>query len=648
MTSARRERIWTVIAILAVAAVLLLPLALISLGEVFSYSVGPNQIADTFKIERREGTSIEFANHALTFSELAIYDVSHPGYESQRLEFSRKSDQRQVHVELIPLPGYLDVIVSQEFPVKIHINEIPQSQLTGIELAQGRHVVSIFRDETKLTSQVVEIEGLGKSQQIAFDLVEFQSRLRVATNPSLATIELNGSVVGQGKFDGWIASGQSQLRIYRHGYHPKVVDIDIKPAQILDLDTISLTPSDISLAVESTPGNASVLIDGTFVGETSLSHLLHPNRSYELVVRKPGYREHREVLTPTAGKNLTRAVQFSRDKVHYEINIEPEGDVFVNGMKQGRAPQAIDIYPGDLIEARQDGLVPQTLSATAGSGSKQTVTFTLLKPSDHAYQFAPEKATVTGSLELIRFPPVRYRKLIDAASEATSLVTITRPFYIGATEVTVDAYKRFRPGAQGTANQPIVNVTWLDAVKFCNWLSSQHGLDPFYFIDADNIVEPVVAALGFRLPTEAEWETGASYNWESHQIVEPYEWGSMATIPIGFANLAGQETAKVRARYINGFVDNHIEMAPVASYRPNFNGLYDMTGNVAEWVHDYYEIRRTVNASADFLGPRAGFSNTVKGSSYETDELSEITTHYRKFETNKRATIGFRVARWIY
>ena len=85
-----------------------------------------------------------------------------------------------------------------------------------------------------------------------------------------------------------------------------------------------------------------------------------------------------------------------------------------------------------------------------------------------------------------------------------------------------------------------------------------------------------------------------------------------------------------------------MSVAP-GTYAPNVHGLYDMGGNVAEWVHDYYEIP-SPEPTRDPMGPAEGEYHVIRGSSYMSGTITELRLSYRDYGSDGRPDVGFRVA----
>ena len=174
-------------------------------------------------------------------------------------------------------------------------------------------------------------------------------------------------------------------------------------------------------------------------------------------------------------------------------------------------------------------------------------------------------------------------------------VTLTKPYYMGAFEVTNKQYDQYdtqhthrRPKYQlvpGGDNHPVEPITWQDAQLFCRWLSAGEGRL-------------------YRLPTEAEWE----YACRAGTTNRTY-WGGNVEDRTK-ANLGG--TGKKTHEF---YADDGFEYtATVGSFPPNPWGLYDMIGNSWEWVSDWYSVFAT-NDVVDPQGPPMGAAGPCRGGS---------------------------------
>ena len=128
----------------------------------------------------------------------------------------------------------------------------------------------------------------------------------------------------------------------------------------------------------------------------------------------------------------------------------------------------------------------------------------------------------------------------------------------------------------------MVNVSWNDAIAFCNELSELEGLKPYYQSGAGCRRD----GDGYRLPTEAEWEyacrAGTTTRYQSGD--DPETLAAVGNIADG--------TAKAKYPLWTWAIaaqDGYVYTAPVGRFRPNAFGLYDMHGNVWEWCWDWYE-----------------------------------------------------------
>ncbi|MDA1140556.1 MAG: endo-1,3-alpha-glucanase family glycosylhydrolase [Planctomycetota bacterium] len=161
------------------------------------------------------------------------------------------------------------------------------------------------------------------------------------------------------------------------------------------------------------------------------------------------------------------------------------------------------------------------------------------------------------------------------------------PFRLGRYEITNEEYEQFDPdhrnfrdGFSWRDREPVIYVSWRDAVKYCNWLSQQAGLQPAY--DEKTWIQDMTAN-GYRLPTEAEWEFVATGRGEGRQ----YPWGNEAPTPAhGNFKLeaAIAATADIPSNETGG--TKVVGACPAGASR---DGVMDMAGNVSEWCSDTFQ-----------------------------------------------------------
>lgn len=242
-------------------------------------------------------------------------------------------------------------------------------------------------------------------------------------------------------------------------------------------------------------------------------------------------------------------------------------------------------------------------------------------------------------------------------------VQITKPYYIGAHEVTVGQFRRFiesenynagrgvgynaelrgiqannpafdwrYPGWTQTDQHPVTNVSWHVASDFCNWLSRKEGKR-------------------YRLPTEAEWEFACRGG-----TTTLFSCGATEDNLKGFANIADSQLKQALAPtfatpnyydYSKPWDDGFPCSAPVGSFAPNPYGLYDMHGNLQEWCSDWHgQDYFRVSPLKDPTGPASGYHRVKRGGDWlDYPVISHSSFRRSEVPPNNRShLIGFRVA----
>ncbi len=126
-----------------------------------------------------------------------------------------------------------------------------------------------------------------------------------------------------------------------------------------------------------------------------------------------------------------------------------------------------------------------------------------------------------------------------------------------------------------------------------------------------------------------------------------YPWGDILPPPDRSGNFADVSAAALLPRPLVTYNDGFDVTAPSGSFAPNALGVYDLGGNVAEWVLDYWEIGtpETEIVTVDRLGPEQGRFHVIRGSSWRTARSTDLRLAYRNYSGDTREDIGFRIAR---
>ncbi|MEO0366971.1 MAG: SUMF1/EgtB/PvdO family nonheme iron enzyme, partial [Pseudomonadota bacterium] len=311
------------------------------------------------------------------------------------------------------------------------------------------------------------------------------------------------------------------------------------------------------------------------------------------------------------------------------------------------------------ISVRKEGYAEWTGSVTPRAGFEQTVD-ARMQTLEQARLAKIQQTLTTKEGHTLRyvtggaFQRGTSRRETDRRSdEPLRDVRITQPFYVSIHEVTNEQFSRFQrehvrggdvyPSLAGDKN-PVVNVSWQDAAAYCNWLSAEEGLEPAYAGDAGVLRPGSPSATGYRLPTEAQWVWIARYQGQAGSALR-FGWGNAMPPPQKSVNLADEASEALLSNMVFGYNDGYPSTSPVGSFKANRLGLFDLDGNVREWVHDFYEVSPPDVTLIDPTGPPRGRSHVIRGAGWRDANVQSLRLASRGSGSEGEIDVGFRIVR---
>ena len=215
-------------------------------------------------------------------------------------------------------------------------------------------------------------------------------------------------------------------------------------------------------------------------------------------------------------------------------------------------------------------------------------------------------------------------------------------FYIAEFQLTQEIYiavtGKKNPSRFQGINHPVEQVSWFDAVDFCNVFNSKIGLPPvcdkdYNFLDINGEKTDIANVEGFRLPTDAEWEYAAR--------------GGIKRRDTPKGDPAYQYAGSFNIEHVGWCYKNSgRETKPVGLKLPNELEIYDMSGNVWEWCWDLWEADFFKNsARTNPVNIRNGSGRVLRGGSWSQDSVSSRAAYRGNYSPDDSSSLyGFRLS----
>jgi Sulfatase-modifying factor enzyme 1/PEGA domain len=506
-----------------------------------------------------------------------------------------------VRLRLAKLPGELHIDTGG-IATTISIDGVESGSAPGvIGVPAGSHTITLHAPRYVDYIATLQIEGAGARQELRAALLPSWGTLQITVVPAGARISVDGADNGTAPTNVEAPSGVRHVRISAPNLKTWESSVVLKAGEVLAVGPITLGQPDAHLTLRSEPSNAEVTVDGILRGRTPLELDLPPGIQHDIVVNDSGHAAWSRRVLAEAGKQILLDAKLDVDVARVSLQGEPsDAQILIDGTDRGRTPQSFELTTIEhRIEIRKAGWVTFTQVVTPARGLDRAIHYRLL----------PDESASSGQRASIIYSQTGYLlRLVSLGTFSMSSdgtaeggrpggrpVTLKRPFYLGVTDITNEQFRRFRVDhTSGNAgrrapdpdDQPVTQVSWEEAVRYCNWLSERDSLSPAYELTGGRYVLRRPVTMGYRLPTEAEWEYAA---------------GQAAT---------------------------HISR------------------NVSEWVNDYYAWPVNPTPATDPLGPVDGDRHVIRGADAKLASDSQRRLTRREGGVAGGTTLGFRLARY--
>lgn len=523
--------------------------------------------------------------------------------------------------------------------VRIDGKLVAKTPMEPVSVAAGTHLLEVTHTHFAPYSEQIQVAA-GESVSRDVQLALGEGELSLLSNPRGAWIEIDGELldaVTPTRLT--LRSGPHTITMGQAERRPTIKEVVLMHGQTLPVNLeLSMDPHG-TLVLKTRPNRTNIAFVGSDLTYSSGMRL--PMGDYNVRVSATGYESRVVPVTVRYGDN-EQAITLRRAYGQLAVNVKPASARVI--VSYGRGSQAVRKVYTEPLRVPVGKVNVQVRAMGRRSASRQidlssrgsTLNFNLQVMTAKAGEIFADSFPEGGAAPSLVVVPAGTLRMVDAQATNPSErnVEFTQPFAIGRYEVTVAEYARFAAATgRGMPRklenpedvEPVRFVRPADALAYVQWLSSQTGKI-------------------YRLPTEAEWEYVARAGTKSTHF-----FGDDPTEICVYGNVADQTTKKVYRQWdVVACDDGHLRPAAVGSYAANGFGVFDIYGNVSEWVADCGDGSYALAPSDGTIAAKyvACDRRGYRGGSWDSG-VAESSSLSRNSSSGASDDRGFRVLRML-